>query len=267
MLVVSLFYCVIQAFKLDQFFHTFDGLYLSWLNHPAVAGFVGNPTHLSAYLGMLLPVLFMLRKPLNWLSIILLFIIILFFTNFGSHTVPITGIVVSVGTLLYYLFKTQRKLCIVISVCLAIGIGTAFFLGGDRYRKDLPSFQGRVTWWTTYSYMMKDTFITGKGLGTIRKIAPITKFPEVQHLHCEPFQFLFEIGLIGLLAIVFCLWEFFHIKVQESKEVIILKAVFIGFLLQSLTLYPAHLWVMSSIAMFVYSGIFCIKNEEILCKP
>lgn len=253
LILLTLFYCVIQSFKLDQLHNTIKGIYLGEgalydLGHPAVIGFIGNPTHLSAYLGMCLPFLFLYKKP--WLSISLLFIIISFFTNYGSRTVPITGIIVAIVTLLYCLFCFGKKKFVIGILILLILIGAVclfFDLGSE-----LLSAKGRIGVWEEYWEYIKPSFILGRGLGANKVISTYSPdFKSFNHLHNEFLQVLLELGIIGLLIIIYGVWDFFRIK-NKSKEDIILKAVFLGFLVQSFTLFPAHLWMTSSLAMFVY---------------
>lgn len=261
--LLTLFLCTIQAFGLGgELYNTIKGVYqgdsgINDLKHPAVIGFIGNPTHLSAYLGMCLPFLFLFRKP--WLSISLLFIIIMFFTNYASYSVPMTGILTAIVTLFYYLFcRSKRKFIIGLFILLIIGVLAYKYLG-----QEILSAQGRIGAWKEYWTYIKPTFIFGRGLGANKVLANyISGYKAFNHLHNEYLQGLLEMGLIGLLIIIYGIWDFFKFR-NKSKEEVILKAVFLGFLVQSFTLFPAHLWMMSSLAIFSYGCIHCLKNEEI----
>lgn len=267
-LVITLGYCTLQYFGLGQGMEVIETKhidYYAWFKHPAVTGFIGNPTHLSAYLGMCLPLLFMQRKPI--LSISLLLFIVLFFLNWGAKTVPLTGIVVSFATLGYYLFKTNRKnfLFLIISI---IVFGTILIKRTDtNYLNSFFSSQSRVSIWEYYFELIKSNFITGKGLGIVNILAKQSKWTDFRFLHNEYLHFLVELGLVGVVSIFACIYGFFKLKVKESKEKIILEALFLGFIIQSFTLYPAHLWLMVSIGILAYASKYALKNEELIWKP
>ena len=270
-LIITLFYCVFQSFGFDQFFKQVEikkAWYFNSFNHPAVTGFIGNPTHLSAYLGMCLPLLFSFkRKTTKVLSITLLFVIILFYTNWGSNTVPVTGIVVAIATLLYYCLRTCKvKFIIALTVCI-ISIRLLLDRIDINYIKGLLNSQSRLNIWAYYLENIKDNFVTGRGLGVVNILARKSNWQDFRFLHNEYLHFLIETGILGLSAIFYCIYDFFTVKVKPSKEKVILEALFLGFLIQSATLYPAHLWLMGSVGLIAYAGKYALKNEELLCKP
>ena len=264
-LIITLLYCTLQSFGIDPFMKVNlavtewkSGYYMKF-KHPAVVGFIGNPTHLSAYLGMCVPLLFIWKPVRAWLSTALLFIVICFCTNWGSKAVPITGIITAVIVLWYYLYKTSKKqfICFVL---LSVLLGAVLLFKENT--NILFEENSRLAIWKYYLTESKKTFLFGRGLGTILQLSKSSVFSSVSKLHNEFIHFHFEIGLAGLLLILFAIEDFFKLKVKETKQVIILKSVFLGFLIQSLTLYPAHLWFTGATAVLAYSGVYAMKNKE-----
>lgn len=212
---------------------------------------------------MMLPLLFIRKRSI--LSITLLFVILLLYTNWGSKVPPLTGIIVAITVMMYYLFMMKRKVFYILLPILIVGSIIAVNNMDIVSKKLFLSASGRIDTWMEYFDKSKLSFITGKGLGAINIIAK-QKGTAIRHLHNEYMHFLVEIGLIGLLVIIYCIWDYFKLKVKQDKIVIILKAVFLGFILQAVTLYPAHLWIMASVGMFSYASLFCIRNEKLLNK-
>ena len=258
--VGTLIWCIVQAFGVDPFFSLLKGVpIMTEGKESVVVGFVGNFTHLSAYLGMMLPLLFMLRKRLAWSSVAVLFVIILFFVNYGQYTVPITGIITACVTFLYYMWKTNRKGFIIAVSILCVSAGIYYFNLSEIARKALISSEGRLGEWTAYIPTIKKHFLFGQGLGAVN-IASIVSGSPMNHSHCEYIQMLVEIGFVGLVAIGYCIYDTFRGKI-DTHETVIMKAVLLGFLVQSATLFPAHLWLMITPVVFCYAGVY--KHKEI----
>ena len=111
--------------------------------------------------------------------------------------------------------------------------------------------------------MSKDTFITGKGLNMVNALSKKLDKEQkhrMRHLHCEPLHFIVEIGFVGVMLAIWCIWSVLRLPVS-SNLAWILKSVFIGFTFQSLSLFPAHLWMMSTTWMFCYAGLYLLKEE------
>ena len=86
-------YSLIQLLNLDQFYKDLDGA----LNKDKLVGTIGNPTHLAAYLAMMLS-LFLLQQGRMWrvFAGICLGIIVL------THS--ITGMICAMAVLVWWLF-------------------------------------------------------------------------------------------------------------------------------------------------------------------
>ena len=253
------FLCILEKFGLSQFIKELPGVY-----HPKtkmfVTGVLGNPTLLSAYLGMCLP-LFFGRKFFNIFSVILIWIILLFWTGQTSE-VSTTGIAVGLAVSGYYLYHTNKKVFYILLGCFLASL--IFFYG--KIDKTLFSLTGRMVVWEKYFELSKDTFLFGKGLGSVEILSVILgKFGEYRwdHLHNEFLEFGFKLGLVGLIAILYAIVKHFKVKLKFDKDVLVLKTLFVGFLVSCLSVYSAHLWAFTPLVMFSYVSIYCIRNGEI----
>ena len=244
--ILLLLYCVLQYLKLDEFFkgnnNTGDQL----------VGTIGNPMHLAGLLGLLQP-LFFKKSRENILCLILLWLLILI-------TGSATGLVTGLAVLLFWLFFKRRKLAIgvlavsVVSLIVLYLTNHSFFCNSDRFRV-----------WGLVWKAVKEKFITGFGLGTygISKIGD-TGSAHWQHVHNEYLQLIFELGIIGLVLVLWCIFNYFKtFKSIKNDLTIRLASIFFGFCLLSGVMFTGHLWVTSVFAMMSYAGIYAIKNEEL----
>ena len=259
--IVTIVFCVLQKFGLSQFLVEAKGVYHPETDKIFITGLIGNPVHLSAYLGMCLP-LFFGKKILNIISVIAIWGILLFWT--GMSFVPaISGIVIGIVVSFYYLLQINKKVfAIALAVFLLVcGVG---YINRSKLHPHTFTDNGRFGVWKKHFELSKDKFVVGNGLGSVAIRAKKTNKSRVRmdHLHNEFFHFTYELGFLGLMAILFCLWEWFRIKVKKDKTTITIKAIFIGFLFNCLFLFPAHIWIVSIFAVFLYASLYVIKAEE-----
>jgi len=240
--ILLLFYCVLQYLKLDEFLRGVSG-------HDELVGVIGNPMHLAGLLALFQP-LFFKKSRENILSLILLWLIIL-------ATGSATGLVAGVMVILFWLWFKNRKLAIGFSILSFASlvalyvVKSSFFFNSERFR----------IWGQTFQ-IIKDKFITGFGLGTFG-LSEINKGGmHWQHLHNEYYQIVFELGIIGLVLILWCIWDYFN-KFNSLKTdlTIRLASMFFGFCLLCEVTFFSHLWVTSCIAMMAYGSLYALKNE------
>lgn len=258
--LLMLFYCSLQALNIDPFFKVLTNLPYPQAG-PAVVGTIGNATHLAGFLGICLPLFF--RKRFKDISVIVLIaVILLFFTNF-TGSIAISGVIVALGSAGYYLFRINKRLLIAL-VCISTVIFTIAYISRSEYTFAFDS-GGRIGYWKTYFNMSKDTFLFGKGLGSVNVVSQT--HPDVprnvRHLHNEYLQIHFEAGFIALMILLYALWEFFKLKIKKDRTSLVLRAMFFGFIVSCLFNFQGHLWVITTVAMFCYAGIYAIKNEEL----
>ena len=254
--LVMIAFSIFQKFGFAQFIKQIE---LPAAHHAidnAMTGFIGHPTHYAGYLGMMMP-LFFGRKRENILAVILVWILLLFYTNYSTE-VSSTGLLVGLGVCSYYFYQINKRLFFtILALLLIVGVVLYQFIPKELIGKLIYS-TGRVEIWSSYFEISKGSWITGRGLGFVRLQKEYFK-----HLHNEFFQIYLEAGIGALLATLYCVIEFFRVKVKTDKTVLQLKAIFIGFLIYSLFVYPAHLWVISTIAIFCYASIYALHKEEI----
>ena len=245
-ILLVLFYCVLQYLNLDQFF--------KWLDHPlgdidALVGTIGNQSHLAGLLAIVQP-LFFSKKREDILSLVLLWLVI-FLTGSAS------GVIFGFGVLLFWLFFKNFKLAIDLSIVGIIAL--VFFI------KTHGSFfnpTGRLEIWATAFGKFKTQAITGTGIGSFG-LLNIQQQGTWRHLHNEYYQVAFELGIIGLVLLIWCVIDYFKkFNIIKTDLTIKLASMFFGFCLLSSLNFVGHLWQTSIIAIFAYAGIYCILNEK-----
>ena len=105
-ILVTLFICVLQNFHLGQFFIMLykDHIqFKDYFNNP-VFGFLGQPTQQAGFLASCIPLFLYEKNRQNYLTLILLWIILLFFTGTSNDDLAMNGIVVGIIVTLYFLF-------------------------------------------------------------------------------------------------------------------------------------------------------------------
>jgi len=259
----TLLLCVLQHFGLGQFFemlHKDNPQFNEYFNNPVV-GLIGQPTHLAGLLGMSLPLLFLNKRRVDYLAMGLCWIILLFFTGTSKNDPAISGVAVGLVVTFYYLFQTKRKVFNkVLLLVILVGIVSLFILPKDVLLKYVSS-QGRYDLWARYWPIAKDHFIMGAGLGMVQVLGINVGYTHPVHLHNEFYQILVELGFVGLIAFLYLVFDYFSQEAFEQTEVI-LKTIFLGFLVSCFFNYTAHLWFPSVIAVFAYSSMYAINNEE-----
>jgi O-antigen ligase len=206
---------------------------------------------LAGLLAILQPLFF--KKSLeNILSLILIWLLIIL-------TGSATGLVAGIAVVLFWLWFKSKKLSLVflgVSCCSLITLflfKSSFFYNSDRFRV-----------WGLVFKAIKDKFITGLGLGSYG----VSKIGDTgihwQHTHNEYLQIVFEVGVIGLVLIIWCIWDYFK-KFSSLKTDLTIKltSIFFGFCLLCGVTFFSHLWQTSVIGMFAFASLYAIKNEVI----
>ena len=242
-IIITLIMCVLQYIGVSQFFR---------LQHPdsvnlngIVTGFIGNGTHLSGYLAMCLPLFLWNRSREDFLAIVLLGMV-LFLSGTTVGDPAISGFIISLFVLFY---MAERKLSKAFIVVLGLCVGILMYLKNPLFV--VPT--GRIGLWSAYLPIAKGRFILGNGLGTVKFLSARAEFPDAHHLHLEYYQYLIELGFIGLLLVGNIIVEFMK-KAPSSRTDKVLKAIVYGFLLSCCFTFPSHLWLPSTLALFAYAA-------------
>jgi O-antigen ligase len=259
--IFNALYCTLQLYGLAQFTQLkFPMSLTSGQPHSQVIGFVGNGTYLSAFIGMMFPLLFINTSRRNILAAILC---VLLLTQCGE--VAGDPAVVGFGILFVYsivaAFKKPKFLfftALVVAIALFLLFRNHNFFGVN----------GRTeVWKNAFEYIQYHFPMTGSGLGAMNLIA--AKYQEQfglwRHLHQEFLQVVLELGIIGLILTLNVIFEFFKTRSLSNTE-FCLKLSFLGFLLSCCLLSSSHQWFMTVYATVIYS-LFKVINEDNKWQP
>lgn len=259
-IMATLILCVLQIFGLSQFYALFNPKG-QFANNPCV-GFIGQPTHLGGLLGMYIPILLLSNKRLDYLSLGLLSLILLFFTGSTKGDIALSGIVVAIASSAYYFFFTNRKAFWIGLCALPLILGAWYFSVSDYTRWSMFSDNGRIKYLQYFWGLFHSAPILGAGLGVINFIRDL--IPEhmkgLYHIHLEFFQIAFELGVIGLGLFLLIVDNYFRIA-QKHKEVVAMKACVFGFLVSCLFAYPMHIWFISMTGVFFYAATLVYERD------
>jgi hypothetical protein len=244
-IILLLLYCTLQYLELDEFFKGIND------TGDQLVGTIGNPMHLAGLLAILQPLCFKKSRE-NILALILLWILIL---TIGSATGLVTGIAV---VLFWLWFKNKRNFIIFSGLSFGLLgylllIHPTFFGNSDRFRV-----------WGLVWKAIKNKFITGFGLGTfgLSNIGSTGNF-HWQHVHNGYLQAIFELGIIGLVLILWCIWDYFKkFSSLRTDLTIRLAGIFFGFCLINCVTFFCHLWITSVLAMFSFASLYCLREEK-----
>jgi O-antigen ligase len=255
--VLILLYSVIQYLKIDEFYKSVDKANPIKINE--LVGIMGNRGHSSALLAICQPLFFSKNRE-NILALILLWLILL---TASSASALITGLLI----VLFWLLINKKYNWLWAGIVSSSSLLIILFL---KYSSFFAN-NGRFEVWGKAFEIFKGRAITGTGLGYFGALQiqlgnTVQKF---QHLHNEWFQVALELGLVGLALAFWVVWDYFKtFKTIKTDLTIKLSSMFLGFCILCFFSFPAHLWVISTLAMFLFSSIYCLKNEELnKCIP
>ncbi len=244
-ITLILVYCVVQYLKVDEFHKGIAGLKI---NH--LVGIMGNSGHLAGLLAITQPLFFDKTRE-NILSLILLWLIILVV---GSASSLLVGLCV----VLFWLFFKKRYVWFWSGVVTSVTLFTFIFI---KFRDFFANNQRFEVWGKAFE-LLKGRIITGFGLGYFDALnIKLDGMNKYNHLHNDWYQVVFELGLVGLVLALWIVWDYFD-KFRKNKTDLTIKlaGIFLGFCILCFFSFPAHLWVMSVLALFTYAGIYAINN-------
>ena len=127
--IANLIMCGLQIFGLSQFFEPLSTN--TWAMDNMVVGFIGQPTHLAGFLAMFIPVFLYRVSRETILCLILMGLILCFYTGTTKGDISIGGVMTAVLSLLYFSYhKGIKYFTKVIAFLLLIGI-SVFFVSSD----------------------------------------------------------------------------------------------------------------------------------------
>lgn len=214
---VTAIYIILQFFKLDQVFTTCtDGTY----GH--MAGFVGNPTHVSPFIAMIIPICLYLRRR----TMAITGIVAVLMTR---SEVALVAMIISL--MFYVAMKSKRAFfttCATVALICIIVAGMASF---GVLRRDMVTDHERFEMW---GKILTDTKtpqktgsnqiypLTGLGMGTFKYVFPFQHKNGFQQAHNDYLELLYNAGIIGLglflAGIALFFKKNFNIKGIFNKE-------------------------------------------------
>lgn len=248
--VVVSFYGLLQCLNLDQFFADRD---LS--NHKdALVGTIGNSSHFATYLALTLPVMLIQRGKV-WKGLVGLNMVLLLLTK------SISGQFAAFCGLVWMAWHLHRRWL------WGLGLVGLIALGYVWCHHDVINPHGRLAAWKVFFTLFHMKPITGFGPGFIlelsKQIPSDSPIFQWRHVHNEPFQVALEQGVIGLGLMGWAVWESWAKvwRAQKTPLLIALSAMWLVFLLNSLTNFPGHLWMLSSLGLLAYCGIHTLTES------
>jgi len=180
--------------------------------------------------------------------------ILLFKASTSIYDIAISGIVITICSILFYYFYKSKKIFTILLLTVCAGCVVTYL---TIPWQGILHGQGRYGWWLYYLKVSQSMFITGAGIGHIQIFRDVTPYKHIMHVHNEYIQFLFELGLIGFVLCAWAVKNFFRCRTG-----LILKSIFFGYLVSSFFNYPMHLWVPSVFACVCYSGVIALNERE-----
>ena len=252
---VVLCYCILQILNLDQFYtavYDKQGLALGTIGQDALVGTIGNATHLAGYLAICQP-LFFKKNWFNGIALTILWFVIIM-------TKSASGLCVALAVLWFWLLlkKQYKWFLFIIIICL---------IPVTLYWQRIPEFidpAGRLSIWKILLKIFKTRPITGWGLGMVRAMN-IKEAGTWSHAHNEYLQVAVELGIVGLGIVVWGIVDYFRRfwKLRNDDLAIKMAEIFFGFCLLGLFLFPAHLFLMATIGILTYSGIYVLEANKL----
>lgn len=255
MVTFTLLVCLFQSTgKCPYFYFEMTDAY----HNNMVSGFLGNGTHLSGFLGSLVPLYLYKPKWYDWAAIpVLAIVLCMAGTTIGDPSV--SGPIIAFILISWWILVARREWFQMWLVGAGLFAVACYFVMGDKGLHRFFETNGRIPLWKFYWQVFTANPITGIGIGKINQVYTMTPHPGFRHLHLEYFQFLVELGAPIFLTIVNLIYHFFRIDPEDHLE-LCLKMCVVGFLISSVFNYSAHLWIPSVWAIFFYAALLTLKS-------
>jgi len=256
-LFVLLGYGVLQHLNLDQFYKSIWNANTSpdMLQPDYTVGTMGNPMHFAHFLAIACPLFFFLKR--NWCFIGLISTIGVILLT-GTASGLITTLIVIVFFNIFHRIFTRRE--ILLSTFLSLLVAYWKFNSIKVFFSDA----GRFELWGKFVELFQGRPLTGWGLGMVNRYAisnGITIGADklfVRHTHCEYYHFAIEIGVIGLVLIIWGIIDYYKkfTFAKKDKVNVCMASMFLGFLLSAILGFPAHLWMLAGLGIIGYSFLY-----------
>ena len=255
-------YTILQYFKLDQIFQTCtDGTY----GH--MAGFIGNPTHVSPYIAMIIPICLYLRRRI--MTVVMVVAVCL-------TTSSVAIIAMGVSILCYFVFQTKKLrrniLLIVLGMCVLGAVWTYLPTELAIKVKDtgIISDNQRFLYWGQALNDLripqlegsKQIFpLTGMGLGTYKYLFHFQHQNSFFQAHNEYVELTYNLGLIGLGLFFGAIAMFFkrNFNIKDKLRM----ALFASFICVAITAGGAFIWQIGTTAWYTCLVVGLLSNDSL----
>ena len=261
--VVLSVYGLLQAAGFEQFFTDI----IHHAKNRRVLGTIGNPSHYAAYLSCVLPCV-LGQSGRQWkvgAGLVLTAIVV---------SRSLGGMVAAALVLLVWWWCRNRKLFWwgLAGIGGLAGLQYAVDVWGLQHGHSTPVFSmsGRLLRWGLFLDLFRERLITGSGPGAILALSQTIPNDEKhplyhwRHCHNEYLQLLIEQGVVGLAAVGWMLTDWWRKAwaVRYDRTALMLTLVGVAFLCNAVYNFPAHLWIMASLGLVAYGGIYGYWSER-----
>lgn len=216
-LVMSV-YVILQYLGLDQFYNLQNWTHDKFPPSAKLGGTLGQPTIVSSFIAMLIPITLYLKK--YWAAGVMALVVIL-----CKGQVAIGALFVSLSFILAFKGKKWA-----IGVCAGI-IAISLFLGlGSALNGKIRAFigdSGRFSQWQQIAKDIKSPIIpelkksypvTGLGLGAFKYVYHIKHKNLWHEAHNDYLEILYNTGIIGLFLFLMSLWTILKGKIDRQRK-------------------------------------------------
>jgi len=252
--VVVVAYGVLQVLQLDQFYRSVDRAEM----RDSVLGTMGNPTHYGIHVALLLPIF--LWQPGWWWKLVAGVGGSLLFATRSSSAV-VAGLVVGV----WWVWCERRLFIIPLLTVLAVVGGVLLWRFPD-WLNPHGRWEAWHALWQHYLVGQQKLQVTGAGLGSVMEQSlrnPLGWPFQWRHAHNEFFQVLIEQGVVGFGLVLWGVGHAIHrwrrLSVMPVRNMI--AGMGMVFVVTSLLNFPAHLWVLASLGLVAYCGVYALASE------
>ncbi len=233
-------YGICQAFGIDYFKWNTD------YGHRVFSS-IGHPGFLSAYLIMVLPLVYYKMFNCNKAKEGILFgavVVVILITFFLTKTrATFLGLILSNVFFFVCMGKelvSKHRLKVILAVVAIVGLSVGFNMKGgsafDRTVKDISRKSGSTITNRYYNALVakeiiKDYPVLGIGFGNIgkgypyyikevyRKTGATAQITEIQdRIHCEPLDVLVTMGILGFVAYLYCVFGYIKMIYRSVRE-------------------------------------------------
>ncbi len=236
-------YVILQKLGLDQFWMPKQGGEFTSVRSYTLGGNLGQPTLLSSWLVMMVPLAFYLKK--YWMAFLMIAACLL---TQGAMVLMSLGLIFLIT--IFYLYKEIRKPLLGILIFLSI-IGLFLFFGNKHVRDiAVDRMDGRSEVWKNTIKDIRDGQIdashkyplTGIGFGRFPFISPDRHKSIFCQVHNDPLEFAYDCGIFGEYLLIAGI-SFMIITVCSNLTPLVFSILlsFIAILFCSLGSFPFQL--------------------------